>query len=118
MNRKWMFAISFLWLVYPACAAVQINPSRGELLYTTHCIACHSAEIHWRDKTLATDWTSLKKQVDRWQGIAGLGWRADDIAQVARYLNTLYYHYPETTEKSGPASNSTRAAPLPDQRPK
>lgn len=24
--------------------------SRGELLYSTHCIACHSTQIHWREK--------------------------------------------------------------------
>jgi mono/diheme cytochrome c family protein len=32
---------------------------RGELLYSTYCIGCHTAQIHWRDKTLATDWTIL-----------------------------------------------------------
>lgn len=28
---------------------------RGELLYATHCIACHSDKVHWRDKKLVTD---------------------------------------------------------------
>jgi mono/diheme cytochrome c family protein len=27
--------------------------NRGERLYTTHCIACHSTQMHWRDKWVA-----------------------------------------------------------------
>ena len=68
--------------------------SRGELLYTTHCIGCHTTQIHWRDKTLATDWPSLRRQVIRWQSNTGLGWSDDDIVAVTRYLNDLYYHFP------------------------
>ena len=29
--------------------------SRGELLYSTHCISCHTSEIHWRDNKAATE---------------------------------------------------------------
>jgi hypothetical protein len=50
--------------------------------------------VHWRKKKLATDWTTLRSQVHRWQEVSGLGWDADDIVQVAQYLNSLYYHYP------------------------
>ena len=71
-------------------AAADVPPSRdvsrGELLYTTHCIACHTAQVHWRAKKLATDWPNLQSQVHRWQGIAGLGWSHEDVAEVARYL--------------------------------
>ena len=70
------------------------DATRVELLYSTHCIACHSAQVHWRDKKLATDWTSLQLEVRRWQGVLGLGWSNGDIAEVARYLNALYYRYP------------------------
>ena len=69
------------------------DPSRGELLYTTHCIGCHSSQMHWRDKKLATDWASLKAQVARWQTNTGLGWSDEEIADVTRYLNTRYYHF-------------------------
>jgi mono/diheme cytochrome c family protein len=68
--------------------------SRGELLYSTHCNACHSSQIHWRDKKLATDWASLRAEVRHWQKFSGLGWNDGDIDAVARYLNALYYHYP------------------------
>lgn len=68
--------------------------SRGELLYSVHCIACHTAQVHWREKKLVTDWTSLQSEVRRWQGLSGLGWSNEDIAEVARYLNVLHYRYP------------------------
>jgi len=68
--------------------------SRGELLYTTHCFGCHSTQVHWRDRTLATDWTTLKAQVFRWQSNTGLGWPDDDVVAVTRYLNDLYYRFP------------------------
>jgi len=70
------------------------NPGRGELLYSTHCIACHNARVHWREGKLATDWKSLQSQVRRWQKVQALGWSNEDIAAVARYLNTFYYLYP------------------------
>ena len=71
------------------------DASRGELLYSTHCVACHTTQVHWRDKKLATDWKSLKAQVSRWQNASGQNWGEQDITEVARYLNTLYYHYPD-----------------------
>lgn len=72
-------------------------PSRGELLYTTHCVSCHTTQMHWRDKLQAYDWSSLNFQVRRWQGNAGLGWGDDDIKEVARYLNDGFYGYPSAT---------------------
>lgn len=77
-------------LLAPAAQA----QSRGELLYTTHCIACHTTEMHWRDKKMATDWASLTFQVRRWQEASGLGWSESDIQDVARYLNESIYRYP------------------------
>ena len=70
------------------------EPTRGELLYTTHCVACHNARVHWRDQRLAKDWTSLRAQVRRWQGLQKLGWSEADISETARYLNTYYYDFP------------------------
>ena len=70
------------------------DATRGELLYSTHCVACHNTEIHWRDKKLVTDWTSLQAEVRRWQEFSGLGWTDDDVVAVARYLNAFHYRYP------------------------
>jgi mono/diheme cytochrome c family protein len=76
-----------------AGAASDYEELRGGLLYRTHCIACHTDKVHWRDNHLATDWNSLVKQVDRWQSNAGLNWEQQDIHAVAHYLNALYYRY-------------------------
>jgi len=92
-----------LWLslAVASCAGAQTAPdaNRGELLYTTHCIACHSTQMHWRDKRLAVDWESLKAQVRRWQGNARLDWTEDDITDVTLYLNTSIYRYPQTGDR-------------------
>ncbi|MBI3221753.1 MAG: hypothetical protein HYZ46_01410 [Nitrosomonadales bacterium] len=117
MTKQWIIALVLAGLVSSADAQPQSNASRAELLYTTHCIACHDADIHWREKKLATDWLSLKVQVSRWQRIGGLGWSDDDIAGVAGYLNARHYHYPEQAGKSPrePAS-SGKASPKRDQQ--
>lgn len=82
-----------------AHAQAEQGATRGELLYATHCSTCHAAEIHWRARTLATDWRSLKAQVRRWQGNIGLGWSEDEITDVTRYLNIAYYHFPVADKK-------------------
>ncbi len=76
-----------------ASAQSAAPPARGELLYSTHCIACHDKEVHWRQKKLATDWASLDAQVRRWTRNAGLGWSDEEIADVARYLNAVHYRF-------------------------
>ncbi len=83
--------------------------SRGMLLYSTYCVSCHTTQVHWREKKLATDWTSLKAQVRRWQSSAGLGLSEDDVAAIAQYLNDLYYHFTATDAKqSGEADAPQR----------
>ena len=67
--------------------------SRGQLLYSTHCVACHTSQMHWRDHKLAIDQASLRAQVKRWQATAMLAWTDSDIAEVTRYLNERYYHF-------------------------
>ncbi len=85
----------------PLAVAAQPTPgdSRGELLYSTHCVTCHTTQVHWRDKKLATDWPSLRAQVRRWESNIGMNWSDDDIVAVTRYLNEHYYRFPtpETT---------------------
>jgi mono/diheme cytochrome c family protein len=76
---------------------------RGELLYSTHCGACHTAQMHWRTNRAAVDWTSLKAEVRSWQAAASLGWSEDDVIVVARYLNDGIYHF---GEMNGPPSSA------------
>ena len=74
-----------------------IPATRGELLYTTHCIACHTTQVHWRQQKLVTDWASLNHQVRRWAGNTGLDWTDEEIGEVARYLNAAFYRFEKTT---------------------
>jgi mono/diheme cytochrome c family protein len=89
-----------------AAGQVEREQSRGELLYTTHCIACHTTQMHWREQRLATDWPSLVKQVRRWQDTALLSWDEQDINAVANYLNTLYYHFPTSRQDKAISRNT------------
>jgi hypothetical protein len=73
--------------------------SRGELLYSTHCIACHTTQMHWRDQRLATDFDGLKGWVNRWQTTLSLAWSDDDILAVTRHLNRTYYGFVPTGER-------------------
>lgn len=74
--------------------------SRGELLYTTHCIACHSTQMHWRDQRRATDLDSLREQVRLWQGRALLSWSEGDIDEVTRYLNQRIYRFDQASVRA------------------
>jgi mono/diheme cytochrome c family protein len=96
MTQKWIAPFLFCWMGACTAAHAQTKDSyaHGELLYATHCITCHSSQIHWRDKKVVKDWGSLKAQVGRWQSAAGLGWSEEDVTDVARYLNTLHYRFP------------------------
>jgi mono/diheme cytochrome c family protein len=75
--------------------------SRGELLYSTHCIECHTTQMHWRTQRMAVDWDTLKFQVRRWQGVISLGWSDADIDDVARYLNDTIYRFPRQVSRGG-----------------
>jgi mono/diheme cytochrome c family protein len=85
----------------PAAAQTPAEPSRGQLLYGTHCVECHNTQVHWRDDKLATDWVSLKLQVQRWQARALLNWSEADIVSVTRHLNDTIYRYAQTADRVG-----------------
>jgi len=107
-------------LIGSAVAASSANAqSRGELLYTTHCISCHTTEMHWRDNRSASNWAGLQAQVRHWQDAASLAWSDGDILDVSRYLNENIYHFKQTADPvswlnlrgSEPVSTLTRLAP-------
>ena len=91
--RKLLLACLVAGALHAASAQPVVPSARGELLYSTHCIGCHSREIHWRQKKLATDWASLNAEIKRWAGNASLGWSDEEIVDVARYLNAVHYRF-------------------------
>lgn len=86
-----------------AQAQTAAPPTRGQLLYTTHCIECHNTQMHWRDQRQAVDWPSLKAQVRQWQARAFLNWSEADIVEVARHLNSTIYRFAQTGDQVGQA---------------
>jgi hypothetical protein len=77
MIRYWFNGLFvFILSVNPAFAESETRTdiTRGVMLYDNHCIQCHTQQIHWREKKMATDWESLITQVDRWQRASGLEW--------------------------------------------
>ena len=90
---------ALLWNPPLAWAQADKAQSRGELLYSTFCVACHTTQMHWRDKRIAVDLPSLTTQVRRWHTNAGQSWSEADIDEVVRHLNHIYYKFPPTSEK-------------------
>jgi hypothetical protein len=64
---------------------------RGGELYRAYCNACHTAQVHWREKSLVHSWDDLRYQVSRWQRMSGQNWSREEIEDVAAYLNQLFY---------------------------
>lgn len=105
--KKFIMLLSLLWATGNlAFASPEYSQTRGELLYSTHCITCHTAIIHWREKKLATDFQSLETQVRRWQSNSSLGWSEDEITDVTHYLNRTYYYFPVIDEQDLTTSNN------------
>ncbi len=89
-----LLPLLFALAAWPAAAQTAVPPpSRGALLYETHCVECHTTQMHWRAQRLARDWGSLRAQVQRWQALARLDWDAGDVDEVTRYLNDTVYRF-------------------------
>lgn len=111
-SRKIAFVAGLLLSMLISAAPAGAQQVRGELLYSLHCVACHTTEMHWRDKKVATDFETLKFQVRRWQNNAGLDWSEGDIRDVTRYLNESIYRYPPqpepTAQRTAPVETPNR----------
>ena len=98
------FMLSAALAFWSTCALAADPPAApvdpvGEKLYAQHCVSCHTSDVHWREKRLARDWTSLNFQVRRWQGNIGVAMTDAEIRAVASHLNRLCYHFPNDAAK-------------------
>jgi len=62
--------------------------------HDTYCIACHTTSVYTRDNRLASDYDSLRAQVDRWQSTISLSWSKEEIDQMAAWLAKNFYQMP------------------------
>jgi mono/diheme cytochrome c family protein len=87
---------SFLLLSSQAVAARAADDaglSRGEALYTNHCMACHTCKAHTRREPLVKNLGELAREVDRWQANQKLDWKSEEQADVVDYLNSAFYRF-------------------------
>lgn len=73
---------------------ITITPSRGQLLYENHCLACHESQVHIRQKVKATDFAKIAYFVATWSSELNVDWSNEEILAVTNYLNQRYYKYP------------------------
>ena len=73
---------------------------RGKQLFETHCLVCHTTGIYKREKPKVKDWEALRREVRQWQREAGQRWNAEEIDDVAAYLNEFFYRFPKPTPAS------------------
>ena len=78
-----------LWLSGPASAA---EFDRGQALYERHCQSCHEDWEHRREPGAGVaSLDGLRARVSAWSMHSGLGWSAEEIDDVAGYLNQRFY---------------------------
>lgn len=68
-------------------------PSRGQLLYENHCMACHESVSQIRTRQLVKSQAALREAVARWAVNANLPWSKEEIEEVTRYLGNRYYKF-------------------------
>jgi hypothetical protein len=98
-TRAGFLAMLLLCTTPHTFAQTDAPQARGELLYSTFCVACHTTQMHWRDKPIARDLPGLRAQVTRWQDNIGQKWEAKDIEEVTNHLNRTFYKFPGATDK-------------------
>ncbi|MDP9141207.1 MAG: cytochrome c [Pseudomonadota bacterium] len=81
----------------PSPAVVVLDIQRGQSLYETQCVTCHTTQAHWRNNSIVGSWSDVLVQVQRWQANTGLRWGPSEVGDVAAYLNAIYYKMPCST---------------------
>ena len=87
-------AIAGLLLAAIAPLAQAQDAARGRELYETNCLGCHYERIHKRDPARSLVRTLPQLRVEVARRAAQAGWRpsAEDVDDVAEYLNQSHYH--------------------------
>lgn len=81
-----------LSVALPAAAAAQDQP-RGQLLYETHCGACHYERVHQRKKSAVKNLSELRDMVARWAPQTSHRFTLDELEAVVQYLDRSHYRF-------------------------
>ena len=68
-------------------------PSRGQLLYENHCMACHESVVHIRTQQQARSLPELRAKVLHWAAYMQLRWGKEDVEDVVSHLDRQYYKF-------------------------
>jgi len=68
-------------------------PSRGQLLYENHCMACHESIVHIRTQQQARSLPALREKVMHWAAYMQLRWGKEEVEDVVGHLNSHYYKF-------------------------
>jgi hypothetical protein len=68
-------------------------PSRGQLLYENHCMACHESVVHIRTRKRVESLSALRIEVLRWSAQLQLHWGREEVEEVVSHLNRQYYKF-------------------------
>lgn len=90
-------------------AVVAADGARGRILYEARCDGCHAESVHGRARRAASDYESVRAWVRRWSANVGTKWSAEEVDDVAAYLNGRYYKF--TCPPSACPSTSGLGAP-------
>jgi mono/diheme cytochrome c family protein len=104
MHPKRLIATAILGLL-PATAAIAEQPAGHAMqLINQNCVRCHDNSIYGRPEGTrrVNNWDELHKQVRRCELMLGLQWFDEDVAAVAKNLNSRFYKFP--IPESAPAA--------------
>jgi mono/diheme cytochrome c family protein len=80
-------------LTAAAPSASGADAERGRQLYELHCGGCHYERVHqrerWRSRIKTT--AALRVEVARWAKETGRPFRAEDVDDIAEYLDRSHY---------------------------
>jgi mono/diheme cytochrome c family protein len=65
---------------------------RGQALYDNHCKECHEGLAHTRKGSRITSLHDIRTWVASWSAHSQLDWSAEEVEDVADYLNRQFYH--------------------------
>lgn len=68
-------------------------PSRGQLLYENHCMACHESVVHIRTRKQVESLSALRIEVLRWSAQLQFHWGREEVEEVVSHLNRQYYKF-------------------------
>jgi len=68
-------------------------PSRGQLLYENHCMACHESVVHIRTQQQARSLPALRVKVLHWAAYMQLRWGKEEVEDVVSHLDRQYYKF-------------------------